>query len=82
LPFGGSGNSGIGSWRGPEGFYALSHAKAVFTMRRWFPAGCFRPPYGNLVQRLSVQLFLGRADRALAAAASPAAPASAAQPVK
>jgi len=68
LPFGGSGNSGIGSWRGPEGFYALSHAKAVFTVRSWFPVGLFRPPYGNLVQRLSLKFFLGRADRALDAA--------------
>jgi coniferyl-aldehyde dehydrogenase len=61
LPFGGTGNSGIGSWRGPEGFRALSHAKSVFTVRRWFPIGLFRPPYGNLVQRLSLRIFLGRA---------------------
>ena len=66
LPFGGSGNSGIGSWRGPEGFYALSHAKAVFSVRPWFPTAWFRPPYGNLVQRLSMALFLGKADRRLA----------------
>ncbi len=70
LPFGGSGNSGIGSWRGPEGFLALSHAKAVFTERRWFPASLFRPPYGNLVQRLSLKVLLGAADPALAADAA------------
>jgi len=67
LPFGGTGNSGIGSWRGPEGFRALSHAKAVFTERSWFPIGLFRPPYGNLVQRLSMKIFLGGADPTLAA---------------
>lgn len=60
LPFGGSGNSGSGSWRGPEGFYALSHAKSVFTVRSWFPAGLFRPPYGNLLQRFALWLFLAR----------------------
>ena len=64
LPFGGSGNSGSGSWRGPEGFYALSHGKSVFTVRRWFPIGLFRPPYGNLLQRLSLKFFLGAADPA------------------
>ena len=63
LPFGGSGNSGIGSWRGPEGFYALSHAKAVFSVRSWFPMALFRPPYGNPVQRIVLRLFLGRAGR-------------------
>lgn len=65
LPFGGSGNSGIGSWRGPEGFYALSHAKAVFRVRRWFPASLFRPPYGNAVQRWSMDLLLGKPRREL-----------------
>ena len=74
LPFGGSGNSGIGSWRGPEGFYALSHAKAVFSVRPWFPTAWFRPPYGNLVQRLSMGLFLGKADRGLAARPEQEAP--------
>ena len=69
LPFGGTGNSGIGSWRGPEGFYALSHAKAVFSVRPWFPVAWFRPPYGNLVQRVSMAIFLGKADRRLAAQA-------------
>ncbi|MDM0084908.1 aldehyde dehydrogenase family protein [Variovorax sp. J31P179] len=60
LPFGGSGNSGMGSWRGPEGFRALSHAKSVFTVRRWFPIHLFRPPYGSRVQQLVMKLFLGR----------------------
>ncbi len=66
LPFGGSGNSGIGSWRGPEGFYALSHAKAVFNVHRFFPAHLFHPPYGTRIQRLISKIFLGDADPALA----------------
>lgn len=65
LPFGGTGNSGIGSWRGPEGFRALSHGKAVLKMRRWFPIGLFHPPYGTRVQRLISKLFLGHPDPAL-----------------
>jgi coniferyl-aldehyde dehydrogenase len=62
LPFGGIGNSGSGSWRGPEGFRSLSHAKAVFTMQRWFPIHLFHPPYGGRIQRLISRVFLGRAN--------------------
>ncbi|WP_324251850.1 coniferyl aldehyde dehydrogenase [Paraburkholderia saeva] len=65
LPFGGTGNSGTGSWRGPEGFRALSHGKAVLSMKRWFPIGLFRPPYGTRLQRLVSWLFLGKPDPAL-----------------
>jgi coniferyl-aldehyde dehydrogenase len=61
LPFGGIGNSGMGSYHGEEGFHALSHAKSVFERHRWFPIGLFYPPYGNIVQRLSMALYLGRA---------------------
>jgi len=60
LPFGGIGNSGMGSYHAEEGFRELSHAKAVFKRRRWFPIGLFYPPYGNIVQRLSMWLYLGR----------------------
>ncbi|CAN7763863.1 coniferyl aldehyde dehydrogenase [Variovorax sp. LjRoot84] len=62
LPFGGTGNSGMGTYHGPEGFRELSHAKSVFKRRRWFPVGLFYPPYGNLVQRLSMRLYLGKSD--------------------
>ena len=27
---------------------------------RWFPIRLFHPPYGNIVQRLSMRLYLGR----------------------
>lgn len=60
LPFGGIGNSGMGSYHGKEGFRELSHGKGVFKRRRWFPVGLFYPPYGNLVQRLSMWLYLGK----------------------
>ncbi len=62
LPFGGIGNSGMGTYHGEEGFRELSHAKAVFKRRRWFPIGLFYPPYGNLVQRLSMWLYLGKSQ--------------------
>ncbi|HLQ13877.1 MAG TPA: coniferyl aldehyde dehydrogenase [Steroidobacteraceae bacterium] len=60
LPFGGSGNSGMGTYHGEEGFRELSHGKAVFKRRRWFPIGLYYPPYGNLVQRLVIRLYLGK----------------------
>jgi coniferyl-aldehyde dehydrogenase len=63
LPFGGSGTSGMGSYHGEEGFRELSHAKAVFKRHRFFPVGLFDPPYGNLVQRLALWLYLGRPPR-------------------
>ena len=62
LPFGGIGNSGMGTYHGEEGFRELSHAKAVFKRHRWFPIGLFYPPYGNLVQRLVLKFYLGSGD--------------------
>ena len=69
LPFGGVGNSGMGTYHGEEGFRELSHAKGTFKRFRWFPMGLFYPPYGNLVQRLVFKFYLGDSDPALAAAA-------------
>lgn len=60
MPFGGIGNSGMGSYHGREGFIALSHGKSVFRRRRWFPTQLFYPPYGRVVQRLALWLYLGR----------------------
>jgi len=69
LPFGGIGNSGMGTYHGAEGFRELSHAKGTFKRFRWFPMGLFYPPYGNLVQRLVFKVYLGNADPSLPAAA-------------
>ncbi|HVL57126.1 MAG TPA: aldehyde dehydrogenase family protein, partial [Burkholderiaceae bacterium] len=63
LPFGGIGESGMGSYHGEEGFRELSHAKAVLRKHRFFPVGLFHPPYGRLVQRLVLRLYLGRDPR-------------------
>ena len=58
LPFGGIGNSGMGSYHGEEGFRELSHAKAVFRRHRFFPTGMLYPPYGGWLQRLAMRLYL------------------------
>ncbi|HSV52432.1 MAG TPA: coniferyl aldehyde dehydrogenase [Burkholderiaceae bacterium] len=64
-PFGGVGNSGMGTYHGEEGFRELSHARTVFKRHRFFPIDLFYPPYGNLAQRLVLKFFLGKADPAL-----------------
>jgi coniferyl-aldehyde dehydrogenase len=64
-PFGGIGNSGMGTYHGVEGFRELSHARTVFKRHRFFPIDLFYPPYGNFVQRLSLHVFLGKGDSAL-----------------
>ncbi|MDV7391737.1 aldehyde dehydrogenase family protein, partial [Arthrospira platensis SPKY1] len=61
-PFGGVGNSGMGTYHGVEGFRELSHAKTVFKRHRWYPIDLFYPPYGNWVQRLVLKFYLGEAD--------------------
>lgn len=60
LPFGGVGNSGMGSYHGQEGFRTLSHGKAVFKRQWWFPIQLFYPPYGRWVQRLVLRAYLGK----------------------
>lgn len=60
LPFGGVGNSGMGSYHGHEGFCTLSHGKAVLKRRRWFPIQLFYPPYGRWLQRLVLRVYLGK----------------------
>jgi coniferyl-aldehyde dehydrogenase len=64
-PFGGIGNSGMGGYHGVEGFRELSHAKTVFKRHRFFPTDLFYPPYGNLVQKITLRLFLGKGDPTL-----------------
>jgi coniferyl-aldehyde dehydrogenase len=73
-PFGGVGNSGMGTYHGEEGFRELSHARTVFKRHRWYPIGLFYPPYGNWVQRLVLRLWLGSADPALGRTAAPGNP--------
>lgn len=62
LPFGGVGNSGMGSYHGQEGFRALSHGKAILKRQWWFPTQLFYPPYGRWLQRLALRFYLGRSE--------------------
>ncbi len=64
-PFGGVGDSGMGSYHGEEGFRELSHARTVFTRRWFYPSQLLHPPYGGLLQRLLLRVFLGKADATL-----------------
>ena len=53
LPFGGVGDSGMGSYHAEEGFRRFSHATAVFEQSRWVDLGwLLRPPYGERIARL------------------------------
>lgn len=61
-PFGGIGNSGMGTYHGEEGFRELSHAKTVFIRHRFFPTQLFYPPYGTWVQKLALSFFLKKGD--------------------
>lgn len=61
-PFGGIGNSGMGTYHGEEGFRELSHAKTVFMRHRFFPTQLFYPPYGTWLQKLAIRFFLKKAD--------------------
>ncbi|PKF31669.1 coniferyl aldehyde dehydrogenase [Acinetobacter proteolyticus] len=61
-PFGGIGNSGIGSYHGIEGFHELSHAKTIFKRHRLFPTQLFYPPYGTWLQKIIIRFFLKKAD--------------------
>ena len=45
LPFGGVGDSGMGSYHGYDGFKNFSHAKAFYTQSSLDPFKMVRPPY-------------------------------------
>ncbi len=45
LPFGGTGNSGMGHYHGYEGFVTFSKLRPVFKQGRWRALNLFLPPY-------------------------------------
>lgn len=61
-PFGGVGNSGMGSYHGIEGFRELSHARTIFKRHKYFPIGLFYPPYGTKIQHLAASHVIGESD--------------------
>jgi len=53
LPFGGVGDSGMGSYHGKEGFQRFSHAKAIFVQSKAVDIGeLLHPPFGKWTDRL------------------------------
>jgi coniferyl-aldehyde dehydrogenase len=52
LPFGGSGNSGMGNYHSDFGFKTFSHARAVYRGIRADPLAIMRPPFNNRTRRL------------------------------
>jgi coniferyl-aldehyde dehydrogenase len=57
LPFGGIGPSGMGSYHGPEGFKAFSHARSIYRQPRLnvTKLAGIRPPYGAAIRRTIAQ---------------------------
>ncbi|VAV91504.1 Aldehyde dehydrogenase [hydrothermal vent metagenome] len=52
LPFGGVGNSGMGSYHGFDGFKTFSHAKGVFHQSGINARNMMFPPYGKTMDKL------------------------------
>lgn len=52
LPFGGVGPSGMGQYKGGDGFRRLSHMKAVMRRGRWPEISLRFPPYTKFKERL------------------------------
>ncbi|WP_425525026.1 aldehyde dehydrogenase family protein [Xanthomonas citri] len=63
LPFGGIGQSGIGSAHGVHGFKAFSHERAVLRGGRLLTARAFFPPYREWQQRVATALTAWLARR-------------------
>jgi len=52
MPFGGVGESGMGSYHGFDGFKTFSHARSVFVQSRLNGMGLLKPPYSNLAHKI------------------------------
>lgn len=69
VPFGGTGNSGMGTYHGEEGFRELSHVKSVFQRARLFPTQLFHPPvnigWRGVFQRAWMNFYAGKPDASL-----------------
>jgi len=56
LPFGGVGDSGMGSYHGKAGFDAFSHNRSVLHKSRYLDIPLRYPPYSDLAFKL-LKLF-------------------------
>jgi acyl-CoA reductase-like NAD-dependent aldehyde dehydrogenase len=59
LPFGGTGNSGMGHYHGKEGFDTFTKRKPVFYQSRLSGTSIFRPPYKDKIDFV-LKLLLGK----------------------
>ncbi len=57
LPFGGFGESGMGSYHGKKGFETFSHYKSIVDKKTWMDLPIRYQPYGRISQKL-LHLFL------------------------
>ena len=57
LPFGGVGESGIGSYHGPKTFYSFVHIKSVLKRSTWFDFGKKYPPYDEKKVKFAKAVF-------------------------
>lgn len=63
-PFGGLGESGMGSYHGKAGFEAFSHFKTILNMPNWFDLYLKYPPYRSFNLRIA-RAVLGKSLRNL-----------------
>jgi aldehyde dehydrogenase (NAD+) len=54
LPFGGVGNSGMGSYHGKYSFATFSHSRAILKKATWFDVPVRYAPYGNKIKLLKM----------------------------
>lgn len=52
LPLGGAGESGMGAYRGEEGFRTFTRPRSVMIASRIMPARMARPPFGPRIERI------------------------------
>ena len=52
LPFGGVGNSGMGKYHGPEGFFSLSHERSVMLKPRFYAFKMILPPFNTSIHKI------------------------------
>lgn len=58
LPFGGVGESGMGSYHSEDGFRTFSHYKSILTRGRISLAFLLFPPFGKALHKLIYKLFI------------------------
>lgn len=58
LPFGGVGNSGMGSYHGKHGFLTFSHKKAIVKRKSWLELSLRYPPYEKKFSKIKKILSL------------------------